>query len=74
MPQQDLQSWGGEVQLPRWLRRLLRRPDEAADTPERAHERRQPQDDGVSVLENADRAAAGPLTQLYLEGRTKRPR
>ena len=49
-------------------------PMRPEDTPERAHERRQPQDDGVSVLENADRAAAGPLTQLYIEGRTKRPR
>ena len=74
MPQHELEPWGGEVRLPRWLRRVLRRPDAAEDTPERAHERRQPQDDGVSVLENADRAAAGPLTQLYLEGRTKRPR
>jgi hypothetical protein len=60
--------------MPHWLRRLLRRADEPEDTPERVHERRQPRDDGVSVLENADRAAVGPLTQLYVEGRTKRPR
>ena len=33
--------WGGEVDLPRWLRRVLRRPDPTGDTPERAHEARQ---------------------------------
>jgi hypothetical protein len=68
----ELEPWGGEVRLPAWLRRALRRRDAAADTPERAHERHKPEP-GVSVLENADRAAAGPLTQLYREGRTKRP-
>lgn len=35
------EPWGGEVQLPRVLRRLLRRSDPAGDTPERAHEARQ---------------------------------
>ena len=37
----DLEPWGGEVRMPGWLRRLLHRAD-ADDTPERAHERRQP--------------------------------
>jgi hypothetical protein len=35
------EEWGGEVRLPGWLRRVLRRPDPAGDTPERAHEGRQ---------------------------------
>ena len=39
----DLEPWGGEVRMPGWLRRLLHRAD-ADDTPERAHERRRPDD------------------------------
>jgi hypothetical protein len=58
----ELQPWGGEVQLPRWIRWLLRRP-EPGDTPERVHESRQPQDPGVSVLENADRAIFGAWSE-----------
>ena len=73
MSERQLEPWGGEVHMPRWMRRMLRRPDLSEDTPEAAHERRKEQP-SASVLENADRAAAGPMTQLYVEGRTKRPR
>ena len=31
MPQE---AWGGDVELPRWLRRVLRRPEPLGDTPE----------------------------------------
>ena len=58
----DLQPWGGEVGLPRWVRRLLRRP-ESTDSPERAHEARQPQYPEVSVAENADRAIFGAWSE-----------
>ncbi len=58
----ELQSWGGEVQLPRWIRRLLRRPT-STDTPEAAHERRQPSYPDVSVAENADRAIFGAWSE-----------
>jgi len=68
----QLEPWGGEVHMPRWMRKVLRRPDLAPDTPEARHEKRKEQPSG-SVLENADRAGAGPLTQLYAEGRAKRP-
>jgi hypothetical protein len=68
----ELEPWGGEVHLPRWMRRALRRPAEPSDTPERAHEARAHPPQPPSVLENVDRAAAGPLTQLYNEGRTGR--
>lgn len=67
--QQD--AWGGEVTLPRWLRRMLRRPEDPGPTPEAAHEARKPQA-GPTVGQNADRAAAGPLTELYHEGRAAR--
>jgi hypothetical protein len=65
MPQEQ---WGGEVKVPGWLRRVLRRPDEAADTPEAAHEKHRPAETG-SVLQNANRAATGALTDLYREDR-----
>jgi hypothetical protein len=69
----ELEQWGGEVRMPGWLRRVLRRPEASEDTAERAHERRRPEET-VSVLENADRAAVGPLTDLYREGRQNRRR
>jgi hypothetical protein len=69
----ELEQWGGEVRLPGWLKRMLKRPEAPEDTPERAHERRRPQET-VSVLESADRAAVGPLTSLYREDRQNRRR
>jgi len=71
MPNRQQDSWGGEVRMPRWLRRVLRRPEPLGDTPEAAHEARKPKA-GPSVAQNADRAAVGPLTEIYREGRTKR--
>jgi hypothetical protein len=68
----ELEPWGGDVRLPRWLRRLLRRPDDVGDTPERAHERRRRQQPDKSVAGAADRAAVGMLSDLYREGRGKR--
>jgi hypothetical protein len=52
----EQEAWGGEVRMPRWLRRMLRRPEALADTPEAAHEKRKAQP-GRSIAENADRAA-----------------
>jgi hypothetical protein len=72
MSERQLEPWGGEVHMPRWLRKALHRPEPPGNTPEAAHEARKP-NDGPSVLESADRAGAGPLTQLYAEGRAKRP-
>jgi hypothetical protein len=71
MSDRQQEPWGGEVQMPRWLRRVLRRPDPLGPTPEASHEARRPQS-GPSVLENANRATVGPITDLYREGRTKR--
>ena len=68
----ELEPWGGEVHMPRWLRRLLRRPPEPEDTPERAHEPHAQSD--RSVLENANRAATGAVVDLYKEGRDVRRR
>ena len=71
MSKQQQEAWGGEVRMPRWLRRVLRRPEPLGDTPEAAHEARKPKA-GPSVAQNADRAAVGALSDLYREGRTKR--
>lgn len=69
MPNREQEAWGGEVRMPRWLRRMLRRP--VADSPEAVHEKRKAQP-RRSVAENADRAAVGVLSELYREGRKKR--
>jgi len=71
MPNRQQEAWGGEVTMPRWLRRMLRRPEPPGPTQEAAHEARKPVS-GPSVGQNADRAAAGPLTELYQEGRAAR--
>ena len=60
----ELEPWGGEVKMPRWLARLLHRPtDTASDSPERAQERYKPQYSDRSVLENVDRTMFGAFTQ-----------
>ena len=52
---QDPQAWGGEVRLPRWLRRK----PQPTDTPEKIAERRRPAQPPRSVLESVDRAIGG---------------
>jgi len=68
----ELEPWGGDVRMPRWLRRLLRRPTDPEDTPEREHERHKGQRPDKSVAGAADRAAVGPLSELYKEGRRQK--
>jgi hypothetical protein len=64
----ELEPWGGEVRMPGWLRRVLHRQAPLGDTPEQAHEKRKAQPTS-SVTENANRAATGPMVDLYNEGR-----
>ncbi len=71
MAQRKQEEWGGEVRLPGWLRKALRRPQPMDDTPEAAHEARKA-GPARTVAQNADRAAIGPLGDLYHEGRGKR--
>jgi len=71
MSERQQEAWGGEVRMPRWLRRMLRRPEPPGATPEGAHEARQPQPER-SVAKNADRAAVGVLSDLYREDHHKR--
>jgi hypothetical protein len=71
MPKRELEEWGGEVRVPRWLRRLLRRPDPPGDTPEKQGEWTPPPRQRT-VLENANRAATGVMADLYNDGREGR--
>jgi hypothetical protein len=71
MSNRQQEQWGGEVTMPRWLRRVLRRREPLGPTPEAVHEARKPQD-GPSAGQNVDRAVAGPMTELYHEGRAAR--
>ena len=59
----ELEPWGGELRLPGWVRRLLRRSAGPGDSPERTHEGRQPRTPDVSVAENADRAVFGGFSE-----------
>jgi hypothetical protein len=68
----ELEPWGGELRLPRWLRRLRRGRGETADTPERAHEKRQYQQPEVSVAENADRVMFGGWSEGHPGNRPRR--
>ena len=67
MSNRQQEAWGGEVRMPRWLRRMLRRPAPAEDTPEGAHEARTPQ-----PRQGADRGEADLMSNLYHEGRAER--
>ena len=71
MPDRKQEAWGGEVHMPRWLRRVLHKPEAPGDSPEAAHEARKAQP-SATVAQNADRAAVGPLSDLYHEGKRKR--
>jgi hypothetical protein len=67
VPRKQLESWGGEVHLPRWLRR--RRTSDPSDTPERVKEGDRTQEPERSVLENVDKAmgATGLSGAMYLD-------
>jgi hypothetical protein len=71
----QLEPWGGELRVPGWVRRLLRRP-RGSDTPERSAERgweqRHPKD-GPSVQENVDRAIFGGFSEAH-PGNREAPR
>ena len=63
MSRRELQPWGGGLKMPRFIRRMLRRPKDPGDTRERLHEARQPESPDVSVAENADRAIFGAWSE-----------
>jgi len=74
---QEPQPWGGEVHVPRWVRRLLRRPASGpTDTPEAAHEARKAQQSGdLAAFEHMQ--AAGTLEPHPAElpgGKLSKPR
>ena len=68
----ELEPWGGGLRMPSWLRRMLRRPTDPGNSVERAHAARQPQDAGISVAENADRAIFGAWSEGHPGNRPTR--
>jgi hypothetical protein len=72
MPNRELEPWGGEVKMPRLIRWMLRRPEDPGDTPERAHEARQPHYPDVSTAENVDRATFGAWSEGHPGNRRDR--
>ena len=71
MPREP-EEWGGEVRLPSWLRRMLRRPAPPADTQDRAHEARTgkgqiPNVNGGGEVDSV--LGHGALADLYHERR-----
>jgi hypothetical protein len=68
----ELEEWGGEVRVPGWVRKVLRLGPPAEDSPERRAEAHRRTASTTTVGQNADKAGAGALTELYWEGRRKR--
>jgi hypothetical protein len=68
----ELEPWGGELQMPRWIRRMLRRGAAPEDSPERAHERRNPAASVETPLMAVDRAVFGPFSETFPDKRAGR--
>jgi hypothetical protein len=69
--ERQLEPWGGELRMPGWLRRVLRRGTAPADTPELVHERRNAETTTMTPLMNMDRAVFGPWSESYPDKRSK---
>ena len=67
----ELEPWGGDLRMPSWLRRILRRKPDPGPSPERVHEGRQFKDPEVSVAENADRMIFGGFSEGHPGNRPK---
>jgi len=68
----ELEPWGGELRMPGWLRRLLRRGPAPEDSWECVHERRNQETSTVTPQMNADRAIFGPFSDAYPDERARR--
>jgi hypothetical protein len=66
----EQEDWGGEVRLPGWLRRLLRRPDPEVPAAEVAHEARKAR----STLTAEQKANANRTQFTWDNPRRKWPR
>ena len=63
--QRELEPWGGELRMPRLLRRLLHKPEPPKDTPECAHEKRNPEATVDTPLMAVDRAIFGGFSDAH---------
>jgi len=71
MSNRQQEEWGGEVRMPRWLRRMLRRPAPPEDTLEGAHEARKAQSE-TALRQGAGSGEGDLMSNLYHEGRDER--
>ena len=65
----ELEPWGGELQMPKLMRWLLRRGSAPVDTAERVHERRNAETSVETPLMAVDRALLGPFSEAYPDRR-----
>ena len=70
----ELEPWGGELRMPGWLRRMLRRGPAPDDGAERVHERRNAETTVETPLMAIDRAIFGPFSEAYPDKRAPRRR
>jgi hypothetical protein len=68
----ELEPWGGELRMPRWLRWMLRSGPAPEDSPERVHERRNAQTPVDTPLMAMDRAIMGPFSEALADKRARR--
>jgi hypothetical protein len=65
MSTKELEPWGGELRMPRLLRRLLHRPEIPEDSPERRHEKHNPPATTDTPLMAVDRAILGGFSDAH---------
>ena len=70
----ELEPWGGELRMPRWMRRVMGRGPAPEDSPERVHERRNAETSVVTPQMAVDRAVFGPFSEAYPDKRAPRRR
>jgi hypothetical protein len=65
----ELEPWGGELRMPRWMRRVMGRGPAPEDTPELIHERRNAETTTMTPLMNLERAIMGPWSEAQPDKR-----
>ena len=68
----ELEPWGGELRMPRWMRRILGRGPVPEDSPECVHERRNAETSVETPLMAVDRAIFGAFSEAYPDKRAPR--
>jgi hypothetical protein len=67
----ELEPWGGELRMPRLLRKALHRAEPPEDSAERRHEKFNPPSTTDTPLMNIDRALLGGFSSAHPGNRRK---